>query len=137
MDVGEGNMKIIITDWALDSYLKMRLAHIFSRTEYFEVLRPDVKLLSVYPNHIKFFVEKFWGPAIYQGVMIPHSYKMKWHNFGVGRVQLRLFVVIYEDEAFLCNAYVKNDKVEKRELARLKIKVRKIMEGTYYFRGEL
>lgn len=130
-------MRIIITEWALDSYLRMRSAHIFSRIEYDEVLRPDVKLLTVYPHHLKFDMEKFWGPAIIEGSMIPFSYKMKWHNFGVGRVQLRLFVVIYEGHSFLCSAYIKNDKTEKRELARHKIKVRKIIDGTYYYRGEL
>ncbi len=70
---------------------------------------------------------------------------MKWHNLGPGKVQLRLCVVILESDlegkikqrAFLCTSYVKDDKTDKREMARLKIKIQKIEDGTYKYRGKL
>ncbi len=63
---------------------------------------------------------------------------MKWHNIGPGRVQLRLLVVMVDETAFLCNAYVKSDdKKDFREMAKLKVKIELIKEGRYVFRGRL
>ena len=70
---------------------------------------------------------------------------MKWHNFGPGRNQLRLRIVIVttelegktEQRAFLCTGYVKDASREKREMARLKIKIQKILDGTYSYRGRI
>jgi hypothetical protein len=77
--------------------------------------------------------------------MIKFGYKMKWHNLGPGKVQLRLCVVILETvfeklkarRAFLCNSFVKNDMSEAREMARLKMKIQKIEDGTFKYRGKL
>ncbi len=96
-------------------------------------------------NHPKFGNDKFWGPATFKGQIIKYGHKMKWHNIGPGRNQLRLCVVIAETElsgkkkqrAFLCTSYIKDNSAEKREMARLKIKIRKVLDGTYQYRGML
>lgn len=63
---------------------------------------------------------------------------MKWHNIGAGRIQLRLLVVIADEVAYLCNAYVKdNEKTDFREMAKLKIKIQLIKEGRFFSRGRL
>lgn len=63
---------------------------------------------------------------------------MKWHNIGSGRVQLRLLVAIAHNMAHLCNAYVKdNDRTDKQEMAKLKIKICLINKGTFAYRGML
>ncbi len=130
-------MQIVITDWALQSYIK--LSQQFTETEYSNLLRPNVELLSDYPHHQKFKDDKFWGPCKDKGgKIIREGYKMKWHNIGPGNVQLRLLVVITDETAYLCNAYVKNNaNKDFREMAKLKDKISLIKEGRYIFRGEL
>lgn len=86
-------MEIVITDWALQSYLDLK--NVFTNDEYHKILRPDAELLAVYPHHPKFDNNKFWGPCKDRsGKVIRHGYKMKWHNIGPGNVQLRLLVVM-------------------------------------------
>ena len=142
-------MEIIITEWALQSYINLKTRAVFSDQDYKEILRPDVELLKTDdpfdPAHPKFSNDKFWGPATFRNQIIKYGHKMKWHNLGSGKNQLRLSIVIAETElggikkkrSFLCTAYVKDDKREKAEMAKMKIKVRKILDGTYYYRGEL
>jgi hypothetical protein len=142
-------MEVIITEWGLQSYVSLKGQSIFSDSDYKLILRPDVELLKVDdpfdPNHPKFNNSKFWGPATYAGYFLKFGYKMKWHNLGPGKVQLRLCIVIVESElegvlktrTFLCTSYVKNDKSEKREMAKLKVKIQKIFDGTYLYRGKL
>ena len=78
-------MEIVITDWALQSYLD--LVGTFTKKEYKEILRPDAELLKVYPHDPKFSQDKFWGPCKDRAKKtIRHGYKMKWHNIGSGRV---------------------------------------------------
>lgn len=63
---------------------------------------------------------------------------MKWHNFGSGRIQLRLLVVMAHNTSYLCNAYVKdNENTDFREMAKLKIKIQLINEGEFISRGRL
>ncbi len=63
---------------------------------------------------------------------------MKWHNIGSGRIQLRLLIVIADEIAYLCNAYVKdNENTDFREMAKLKIKIQLIKERRFIFRGRL
>lgn len=130
-------MKIEITDWALQSYLNLN--DTFTENEYREILRPDALLLKEFPKHPKFGNDKFWGPCKEKNrAPIRHGYKMKWHNFGSGRVQLRMLVVIIDDTAYLCNAYVKDsEKTDFREMAKLKIKIDLIKDGRYTLRGRL
>lgn len=140
-------MEVIITEWAKQSYLDLRNAQVFTRDEYKNILRPDAKLLKVYPSDPKFSVVKFWGPAIdVSNNIIPHGFKMKWHNIGNGKIQLRLLVVIIDSElnnikaerAFLCESYVKTGaNQDKRQMERLKIKIRRIAQGNYYYRGSI
>lgn len=140
-------MEVIITEWAKQSYLDLRNAQAFTRDEYKKTLRPDAELLKVYPNDPKFSVAKFWGPAVDDSSkVIPHGFKMKWHNIGNGKVQLRLLVVIIvsevnsvkEERAFLCESYVKTGAAQdKRQMERLKIKIRRIAIGNYHYRGSL
>jgi hypothetical protein len=126
-------VEIIITEWALQSYLDLVGRNAFSRDEYWEVLRPDVLLLRVYPDHIKFGNGKFWS----QVPEIPGGFKMKWHQVGPGRVQLRLPVGLVT-AAVLCEAYVKGgSKEERRRLARCKAHMQLIRQGRYDERGRL
>lgn len=142
-------MEVIITEWGLQSYISLKAKGVFTDREYLKTLRPDANLLKTDdpfdPSHPKFSNDKFWGPATSKGQIVKYGYKMKWHNLGPGKNQLRLCVVIVETEledkkeqrSFLCTSYVKDDKTEKREMARLKTKIKKILDGTYVYRGKL
>lgn len=142
-------MEVIVTEWGLQSYIDLKAQNAFSDADYKNILRPDAELLKTEDpfdvNHPKFSNDKFWGPATSKGQNIKHGYKMKWHNIGSGKNQLRLCVVIVETEiedvkeqrAFLCTSYIKDDKREKLEMLSLKTKIRKILDGTYYYRGKL
>ncbi len=129
-------MKIIITQWALDSYLN--LISSIQRDFYKNILRPDVLLLRQYPNDPKFLQAKFWSIAQdTSNNKILNGYKMKWHQVGDGKVQLRLPIGIFS-EAFLCEAYIKhNDKFEKRQLAKFKFYLQRIRQNKHIERGQL
>jgi hypothetical protein len=43
-------MDIVITAWALDSYLDLKHTHVFTDPEYKGTIRPDVMLLKTYPQ---------------------------------------------------------------------------------------
>lgn len=130
-------MEVVITEWALQSYFDLN--HVFTHEEYRQKLRPDVELLASYPSHPQFHNHKFWGPCKEKSSkFIPQGFKMKWHNIGHGRVQLRLFVVIAHSRAYLCNAYVKeNENLDFREMFKLKTKIQLINEGRVVSRGRL
>lgn len=134
-------MDIIITEWALNSYLDLKHRHTFSNKEYKTTLRPDVELLKQgYPStNPKFEHSKFWGPATdLRGKIIKHGFKMKWHNIGNGRVQLRLAIIILNGKSFLCQGYIKsNEAADKRQMALLKNRINNIADGTYSYRGLL
>lgn len=142
-------MEVVITEWALQSYIDLKAKAVFTDGDYKNVLRPDAELLKTAnpfdKNHPKFGNAKFWGPATLNGSVIKYGHKMKWHNLGPGTVQLRLCVVIVEtnledkceQRAFLCTSYIKDDKTDKREMARMKIKIQKIVDGTFVYRGSL
>ena len=132
-------MDITITDWALQSYLELKHEKVFTKQEYKQKLRPDIELLKEYPKHPMFSESKFWGPAKEnEHVVIKHGWKMKWHNIGNGKIQLRLLVAILEENSFLCEAYVKTTTSQDfRKMARLKIKISKIAENNYCSRGFL
>ena len=128
---------IIITQWALDSYLNLTAERVFTQDEYWQKIRPDVLLLKTYPNNIKFKQSKFWSVASHSGQQIAHGFKMKWHQIGDGKVQLRLPIGIWK-EAFLCETYVKqNAKQEKRWLAKFKTQVELIEQNNYINCGNL
>ena len=125
------------TEWPLNSYLELREARVFSPQGYKEILRPDVLRLKSYPNHPSFNNEKFWSIASDGNGQIAGGLKMKWHNFGQGRHQLRLPVGMYK-EAYLCHAYVKTDsKKEKRMLAKFKTRLELIERGVFTVCGRL
>lgn len=88
-------MNIIITQWALDSFLELTNARVFSREEYRSTIRPDVMLLRSYPHNPKFNQGKFWSAAQdMSGQVISNGFKMRWHQIGSGLVQLRATVGI-------------------------------------------
>lgn len=125
-------MEIIITEWALNSYLDLKQGNVFSDDEYKEIIRPDVLRLLSYPNDPKFTQGKFWSRTM------PEGYKMKWHQIGNGLVQLRLTVGIIGDKCFLCEAYVKrDDKTDQRKLARFKTYLQLICMNRFIERGKL
>lgn len=140
-------MEVIITEWAKQSYLELRNAQVFTRDEYKNILRPDAERLKVYPNDPKFSQPKFWGPALdVSNKVIQQGFKMKWHNMGNGKIQLRLLVAIIDSEidnkteerAFLCESYVKKDaSQDKRQMEKMKIKIRRVAQGHYLYRGLL
>jgi len=130
-------MKVIITQWGLDSYLNLKHSDLFTRKYYEESLRVDVIRLKKYPNDPKFENGKFWSPARFKKNTIPNGYKMKWHQVGNGCVQLRLPVGLL-CHSYLCEAYVKNnEKRELRMLAKFKTHLQLIEEGRYLKCGEL
>jgi hypothetical protein len=132
--------RIVITDWALDSYLSLKHAQAFTDQEYWSVIRPDVERLrgGIPSADPKFANSKFWGPAKYGNNTLANGYKMKWHQLGSGQIQLRLPVVSAPATAFLCESYVKkNAAFEKRKMARFKTQINLISLGRYVYRGDL
>ena len=124
-------MNIIITEWALNSYLDLKAQRAFTDEEYRQKMRPDILLLQDYPTHPKFGQSNFWSQEF------PNGYKMKWHQMGNGKVQIRLPVGVL-DSAYLCEAYVKgSSKQEARMLARLKTHLQLIRLGRFTERGRL
>lgn len=130
-------MKIIITQWALDSYLNLKHSNVFTEKYYEETLRSDALRLKNYPDDPKFNNGKFWSPAKFKKNMIPSGYKMKWRQVGSGKVQLRMPVGM-RNQTYLCEAYVKsNEKKEQRMLAKFKTHLQLIEEGRFTMCGEL
>ena len=124
-------MEIVITQWGLDSYLELKAQGAFQSFEYSRRIRPDILLLKIYPNHPKFLQSKFWSFVIQNG------YKMKWHNMGNGKNQIRLTVAIF-GTSYLCEAYVKqNAKQEARFLARFKTHLQLIRMERFTEKGKL
>lgn len=134
-------MKVEITDWALDSYLDLFHKKVFTSDDYKKILRPNASLLKDgWPSpHTQFTNSNFWGPATdTSGKTIAHGFKMKWHNFGAGLVQFRVCIALFNNQAYLCQGYVKsNDSVDKRQCAKLKIYIRDIAISNYVSRGML
>ncbi len=130
--------RIVITRWGLDSYLNLRNEGVFNAALYRKVLRPDILLLRGMTDP-KFKNPKFWGPAIdRKNCNIVDGYKMKWHNFGNGSIQLRLCVALIDDTAYLCHAYKKTSPAhDKRRAGTLKDKILIIRQGNHEERGEL
>lgn len=130
-------MEMVITQWALDSYLDLKNKNVFSDGEFDTIIKPDGLLLLGYPNHPKFNNNKFWSPAQDKsGVVIPNGYKMKWHNVGSGKVQLRLPVGIINGVAYLCQAYVKSDeKIERLKLAKFRDHLKLIRLDQHVVKG--
>lgn len=131
-------MEVVISEWALNSYLDLRQRRVFSDQEYRAVIRPDVLLLRNYPNETRFGLQQFWSIAeCPPGRKIPDGFKMKWDQLGSGKVELRLPVAIVTN-AILCEAYVKRgSKEEQRKLARFKTHLQLIRMGKLKERGRL
>lgn len=131
-------MDIVITSWALDSYLDLKHNNIFSNQDYTTIIRPDVMLLKTYPSDPKFLNAKFWSIATDQAKnRIQDGFKMKWHNLGNGKIQLRSPIGMFA-EAILCEAYVKsNAKEEQRKIARFKTHLELIRRGQFTECGRL
>lgn len=131
-------MKIIITQWALDSYLDLKAQRVFSATDYQELIRPDILLLKSFPSRPKFENGKFWSIASVLGKTIVGGYKMKWHQVGHGKVQMRLLIAIFNKTALLCEGYVKtNANMDTRKLLIFKTHVQLIQQNRYTVCGEL
>lgn len=128
-------LDVVITEWGLQSYLDLvGRQNVFGKNYYQSTIRPDVELLKQYPNPTKFQNGKFWSRVS----DVAKGYKMKWHNVGPGNVQLRLPVLLHDDEAFLCEAYVKKGpKQEKRRLRKFKVRASLIRQNRYKRRGVL
>ncbi len=125
-------MEVIITEWALDTYLQLKHQNIITPQLYKTVIRPDVELLLDYKEpgeSPKFSTANFWGPVT-AGGSVSSAYKMKWHNFGSGRVQLRLLCYVHDGEVYLCKGYVKsNDRVDRRMMVQMLDHIELIEEG--------
>lgn len=130
---------IVITSWALDSYLNLTHQKSISREDFINIIRPDVLLLNTYEDSRppKFANSKFWSPADYNGSIIRGAYKMKWHNLGDRSIQLRLQVGLL-DRPYLVEAYVKKGaKMEARKAAKFKVRLELIRKGQYVECGRL
>lgn len=132
-------MDIVITQWALDSYLDLKHNNTISDQDYNTIIRPDVMLLKTYPADPKFQSGRFWSVATLGGNQIPGGFKMKWRNLGNGNIQLRLPVGMgITADAVLCEAYVKgNANEEQRKLARFKTHLQLIRLGRFTECGRL
>ena len=132
---------VVITEWALRSYIDLKHQRVFADREYKTILRPDAeKLKDGFPSpHPEFQNAKFWSVAAVAGTPpVQYGFKMKWHNLGPGKIQLRLMVALFGNAAFLCQAYVKVGKSsDVREIAKLKNHIRDIALGKYVHRGNL
>lgn len=130
-------MDIIITSWALRSYLRIHHSNQLPEDEYWGTIRPDILRLRQLTDDPKFQVGKFWSPAAGHGISVQNGFKMKWHQVGDGAVQLRLPILLLDD-AFLCEAYVKDgDSTERRALAKFAVHAQRIREGNYEICGRL
>ena len=78
------------------------------------------------------------GPYQYsENITFANGFKMKWHNMGNSKNQIRLSVGIMQ-QALLFEAYVKqNSTQEKRMLARFKTHLQQALKGHYSERGRL
>ena len=131
---------VVITEWALSTYLQLKYAQVFTDGEYRTTLRPDVELLKdgLPSAHRRFSNPKFWGPAEDGTTHLKNGFKMKWHQVGPGKVQLRLCVMAGSGTVFLCEGYVKSsDAVDRRKQARFKTHMNLIAQGRYIHRGKL
>lgn len=131
----------MITEWALQSYLDLKKLPAFTDDEYWNEIRPDVELLrgGLATPHPKLQSQNFWSPAnLGQGRTVAGGFKMKWHNKGPGKVQLRLCVAIRGDTAYLCQAYVKTSSFhDHRNAALLEDRIGHIQAGRHTERGRL
>lgn len=125
-------MNIVITQWALDAYLDLKHGKVFCPVVFQDKIRPDVMLLKYYPQADKFSNGKFWSSATDgRGSTITGGFKMKWHQVGNGKVQLRLPVAFVKD-ACPCSAYVKKDeKMDRRMMAKFKVHIQLIKQQQY------
>jgi hypothetical protein len=131
-------VRIIITEWGLDSYLDLVGRAVFSRADYWSTLRPDVKKLLHFPTLPEFSSSGFWGPAKSPRGIVSDGYKMKWHNLGPGKSQLRLCVAILSDVAYVCQAFVKSSgSVDLAQGAKLRSRIELLKRGRANLRGEL
>lgn len=129
---------VVITEWALDSYLQLKRRGVFTAQEYRSTLRPDVVLLKggIPPQHPRFQSHAFWGPAKQGSAIIHGGYKMKWHQIGPGKVDLRLPVTPLQGQVLLCECYEKRSvPYERRMLARFKTHMNLIAQNRYVHRG--
>jgi hypothetical protein len=72
-------MEVVITEWALQSYIDLKAKGVFTDSDYINILRPDAELLKTNNpfdmNHPKFGNAKFWGPATLNRVVIKYAIK--------------------------------------------------------------
>jgi hypothetical protein len=132
-------MDVVITEWALQSYLDLVATQAFTSREYWDVIRPDVERLKTdYPNGVKFQSDKFWGPSRVAANVTSDGFKMKWHNMGSGAVQIRGSIAVIGSRAYLCRGFVKdNNATDQREAMKLKAHIQFIRLGRYVQRGLL
>lgn len=134
------HLDIVITEWALQSYLDLKAQGAFTTAEYKQQIRPDVELLKAGwpPVDPKFQTSKFWGAAVGRQGPVSTGFKMKWHNMGNGQVQIRLCVTHFQGRVFLCQAYVKDSKAtDLREIAKFRGRVDLIQQHRHIERGIL
>lgn len=131
-------MRILITEWALASYLDLRKDGVLSREVYWQVLRPDIESLAELSSSERFKDASFWGPAqALGGRRVQDGWKMKWHNVGNAR-QLRLCVALVDRDAYLCHAYQKSSASgDWMEGAKLEVRIQIIREGKAEVRGAI
>ncbi len=130
-------MDVVITNWALQTYLDLKHRNAFTENDYLKIFRPDTERLKVFPKDPKFRLSSFWGPATKgNDVSVSDGYKMKWDSVGNGRNELRLCVAIIGPKAFLCQAYIKKGNNDVRHCLNLEHHIALIHQGRYVDRVE-
>src|SRR5574337_479790 len=130
-------MGVVITQWALDSFLNIQLSQPMQGIDCWAFIMPDVLLLKHYPSNPKFDDQQFWSNATYNREHIMDGHEMKWTQIHNHDIQLKLLVVIF-DGVYIDSASVGHDqKFEKRRLAVFKTHVQLIRQGRYIECGVL
>ncbi len=130
-------MRILLTEWALSSYTEL-FGTAFTWEEYRDRIRPDILVLRDSAD-TRLRDSRFWSLAESgENSPVPDGFKMKWHNLGPGRVQLRLAVARIGNDNWLCHAYNKTSApLDYRMGALLRNRIRLIRERKVRFKTEL
>lgn len=125
-------MEIIITKWALNSYLELKHNNYFTQDEFKKIIRPDVLKLKYYPKDEKFNLQQFWCIVKDGNSVITDGFKMKWDSLGNSNNEIRLLVGIINNTIHLCEAYQKkNSNYEHRMYKRFKVHLDKVRQNEF------
>ncbi len=131
-------MVVKITDWGLQSYLKIIHKNLMPRDEYRQVIRPDVERFRLFPADPMFSNSRRWGPAKVGSHHVADGFKMKWHNL-THMDQLRLCVAVIGATAYICQAYNKTSPaLDRRQCLKFEANIKALKaHPTAHIKGTL